>query len=585
MNIVICGHRGVGKTTLLQRLRSQERFGSYEFVDLDQKIEEITRLTVHEIFEKEGEVRFRQLEREIFLSIQGKNPAIVTVGGGFDVSQLSEQDILILVQRESDSAGRVFLNRPRLISHLSALDESRTVYYQRQERFLLRADFIYPMLEGMEVAGDRLLQLESDLFDKLFSFIRGESPTAALNSSAIITLEADLFRRPWRLRLFLAWSQCLGFKIELRDDLLSMQQIEEIREQVEPQFLIYAFRKSSSTDLPLSQFAGVDWALELGAVPEKLKTLTNLIVSNHQNDPQENLSELLAQAPMRCILKSSPLISHFSELDHLRNSGINFLPRSLNGRWKWFRLLNSSRQQLNYYRYWQGSAADQASLFEMLAFTKAPAEFAAVLGDPIRFSYSPVFHDEFFHKMQGYMLPIQVQEEEWSEAFAFLQKNGLKYAAVTAPLKKLLFQDVAKKSSLALNLHTANTYSKDYCDNTDLAGFRALIEGMDLQSCVVWGGGGTLEMVRRVLPQANYVAVRGEKSDNLRPEVLIWAAPRKEPMIFPPDSWTPKIVIDLNYGSNSPGIEYAAKVQAQYVSGLKMFIRQAQEQQLVWSEI
>jgi shikimate 5-dehydrogenase len=67
------------------------------------------------------------------------------------------------------------------------------------------------------------------------------------------------------------------------------------------------------------------------------------------------------------------------------------------------------------------------------------------------------------------------------------------------------------------------------------------------------------------------------------PGVLIWAAnPNAE---FPPSTWKPKKVIDLNYREDSHAKTFALRAGAEYVSGLEMFNRQADEQQKLWSEL
>lgn len=595
MKIVISGHRGAGKTSLLRRL--QKVFNVFTFVDLDQRIEEVTTKSISALFQQHGEAGFRKIELETYQSLTATNLTVIAVGGGFPVDQISEDDLVIFVRRISDSAGRLFLNRPRLKPEISPLQESLELFAPRQDRFLQRADFIYHMPEGMDLAGSSLFDVESALFSKIFSFVTKEStPSTALDIPqvfqlpkqmvhAIITLEPVVLQRPKRWQLFAHFANELGFFVELRDDLLTDTRIAEVIQEISPQQIVYSCRRiGAKPKTSWTSFAAVDWAVELGEVPEELLGLVEkLIVSCHNDDKEENISILRAKSPPHAKKKCSPLVNSFSELCLSEDENINFLPRSVEGRWRWYRLLRAQSQALNYYRYWQGSAADQASFFEMFSFIPKISAFAAVLGDPVQFSFSPVFHHQFFYERHTCMLPIQVREEEWDVAFATLKKLGLRWAAVTSPLKKLLFATVQKRGAGTEDFQSANTYCDSVCENTDQVGLKALLEIENSGDWVVWGGGGTLEMIRHLLPRANFVSVRGGSGRDLRPRQILWAAPRKEPMIFPPEEWHPETVVDLNYNSNSPGLEYALDCGARYVSGLRMFIAQAEAQQQIWS--
>lgn len=588
MKIIICGHRGVGKTSLLQRL--QKTFYNFTFIDLDQKIEEVSALSTQDFFRLHGEPEFRKIELQTFHSLKPPSLIVIAVGGGFPVDQISQEDLVIFVQRDSDSAGRIFLNRPRLKSEVSALQESLDIFSSRQERFMRRADFVYSMQEGMELGGASLFQAEANLFAQVFSFAFPSSVTDEKLGiircpSMIITLEPIVLQRAKRWQLFCHLLKKLDFLVELRDDLLSVEQIQEVQKVVSPRQCVYSRRQQvAKSDVSWSSFAAVDWALELGDVPEELFSLgEKLIVSCHVNEKAKNLSLLREKSPPFAKMKSSPMVSSFSELLSDNDGDINFLPRSIDGRWRWYRLLRARLQPLNYYRYWQGSALDQADFFERICFVPKQSNFAAVLGDPIKHSYSPAFHHQFFHSFETCLLPIRVSESEWEEAFSLLKKLGLKWAAVTSPLKKDLFESVPNHGEQAKLFHAANTYCGSYCENTDQVGLKSLLEVENLQQWVVWGGGGTLEMIRHFLPDAKYVSVRGEVDRNLNPRQILWAAPRKQPMIFPPQEWRPEVVVDLNYNSNSPGLEYALNCGARYVSGLRMFIAQAEAQQKIWS--
>jgi shikimate kinase len=81
--LCLVGFMGCGKTTVGRLLA--ERLG-WTFVDLDDEIESRAGLTILEIFEQEGEPRFRDLEHEALreqqLLAQKGQARVVALGGG-----------------------------------------------------------------------------------------------------------------------------------------------------------------------------------------------------------------------------------------------------------------------------------------------------------------------------------------------------------------------------------------------------------------------------------------------------------------------------------------------------------------------
>jgi len=80
MNLVLMGYMGSGKSAVGQCL------GAYlhrDFIDLDQRIEEMEGLTISEIFEKKGVVYFRKRESEILRqTLHDSKCSVIALGGG-----------------------------------------------------------------------------------------------------------------------------------------------------------------------------------------------------------------------------------------------------------------------------------------------------------------------------------------------------------------------------------------------------------------------------------------------------------------------------------------------------------------------
>jgi shikimate kinase len=77
--VYLIGFMGSGKSTAGKKLASSL---GWEFVDLDKKIEEITQLTIQEIFAEKGEDYFRNLESEMLQSLHSQSDMVVSAGGG-----------------------------------------------------------------------------------------------------------------------------------------------------------------------------------------------------------------------------------------------------------------------------------------------------------------------------------------------------------------------------------------------------------------------------------------------------------------------------------------------------------------------
>lgn len=82
--VCLAGFMGSGKSTIGQLLARQ---AGRRFVDLDARIEESAGITIRDFFERHGEARFRDLERETLLHILGElaekgQAAILALGGG-----------------------------------------------------------------------------------------------------------------------------------------------------------------------------------------------------------------------------------------------------------------------------------------------------------------------------------------------------------------------------------------------------------------------------------------------------------------------------------------------------------------------
>ncbi|HEY50651.1 MAG TPA: shikimate kinase [Dehalococcoidia bacterium] len=85
-NIALIGFMGTGKTAVGKLLAG--RLGK-EFIELDALIEKKARKTIPEIFARDGEVAFRELEIEATKDVAERENAVMACGGGVVLNQIN----------------------------------------------------------------------------------------------------------------------------------------------------------------------------------------------------------------------------------------------------------------------------------------------------------------------------------------------------------------------------------------------------------------------------------------------------------------------------------------------------------------
>lgn len=561
MKKVFIGHRGVGKTELL--LRHKAYCPHVPHFDLDNEIEKALEKSVTDIFTDNGEDFFRLIEVQTYNKLIKENLSyVISLGAGFNLNEISNSDHITFVSRVTDNLGRIFRDRPQLTAY-SPLQEYRVKFSERQPKYLSKAHSLYHMPEGIEEVCEiekQILTTDFQMADAIYSL--------TLNEVDNLPILKKNFAQ-----------------IELRSDLIVMSEIYKIV-QADPNFNWLVSVRTDEQPPP-----GVHVDFDISFKPENFEG----IVSSHEKTIQKALNAVSSVKFGH--IKLSPSVENFEDLlighywQQQDPSNRSFLPRSKNGKWVWYRQLAKYWQKINFVRGLT-DYHDQPSLYQWLVLpNKKPDYFAAVLGQPVLFSRSPVFHQKFFAQKNSFFTAIEVSETEFSNNYIILQSLGLKYAAVTSPLKKIAFLIADNSTTLAGHFLTANTLVFDdviSSENTDIHGFESVVKSQTVTEKIkiaVWGGGGTLEMMKFILPHAQFFPARSttQASTNFSPDAVIWAAPRLADTLFPPESWLPRTVLDLNYLENSMGLEYAKKKNCSYVSGLGMFKQQALEQQKYWS--
>ena len=619
MIYLIIGHRGVGKTLWLKKLK--RIFTSFQipdikkqklyFIDLDEEIEEEVGKKIDELLpyrNKDKEKVFRSIEKKVLFNLISKYKAInklvfIAIGAGFKwpaEETISSYCHIIHLVRETDSRGRVFLNRPRLIVNKTPYEEYMSLYSEREESYRKIRDesFVLPEQDfEFDETEKYLFELKKNGLNSIITLNKYNLPSCLQKWPDFIRK-----RLSWGLRFF-----------ELRDDQLDSNELRFLLKIIPKEKQLLSFRKAEDSFFLAENLSSVywDWPVEKGPPP-----IPPPILSLHERRKEK--FDLLCRQLLKykaCHFKLAVPVNNFEELiqghlwflkDPERRSFLPVSKKGKTGLWRWYRQIFGPQMKLHFIRDSQEGISDQPFLYEhlMTLYGRKGCQllFAAVLGDPVVHSASPSFHRTFFDRQKVIFTKIIMSEADFTkENLCILQKMGLVFVSVTSPLKKKAFQICDTVDSYAQSVRSVNTLvSKDkkwFGSNTDGYGLRALLikAGVNQSNLkntqkhvAVWGGGGTGKMLEKELPFAKFYSartgkVRVRKNKDSRKEVhtVVWAVGRARMphCVFPPLFWKPRLVLDLNYTEDSPGLEYALLVGADYVSGRMMFEYQAKKQQ------
>jgi shikimate kinase len=107
-NVYLIGPMGSGKTAVGRRLAS---LLGRPFVDSDAEIEKRTGVDIRFIFEKEGETRFRQRERDVIAELTTLDGIVLATGGGAILdaatrARLAETGVVVYLETTIDTLVR-----------------------------------------------------------------------------------------------------------------------------------------------------------------------------------------------------------------------------------------------------------------------------------------------------------------------------------------------------------------------------------------------------------------------------------------------------------------------------------------------
>ena len=133
-NIVLLGMMGSGKSTIGYLLSKNINFN---FLDIDKFIEKEMGLKIYDIFQKKGEIYFRNLEEKITLKFLKGKGKIISLGGGAFLNKNIRKEILKnhisfwLSWNNSTIIKRILKSKKRPIAFISSENNLKKLINER----------------------------------------------------------------------------------------------------------------------------------------------------------------------------------------------------------------------------------------------------------------------------------------------------------------------------------------------------------------------------------------------------------------------------------------------------------------------
>jgi shikimate kinase len=149
-SIALIGFMATGKSTVGKALKS--RLGKdYQFIETDQVVIEITGKSIPQIFEEDGEAKFREYEIEACKKVSQLSKSIISCGGGVVLNESNIEilkqscHIVLLIATPEVIFSRVMNNgkenRP-IINKKEPFKEIEKVLHYRANYYKSSADFV-----------------------------------------------------------------------------------------------------------------------------------------------------------------------------------------------------------------------------------------------------------------------------------------------------------------------------------------------------------------------------------------------------------------------------------------------------------
>ena len=165
MNIVLIGFSGSGKTTVSKALSKKLKMKCFEMDDL--VVAKSKRKSVNEIFQKDGETHFRELEIQVAKELAKQDNCIISTGGGVVVNKIildyfKEKGIVVHL-RTSFSEARRRLENTNDRPLQREVRKARKIYNFRKALYRQYADaYVRTDNKTVEEVRDEIIDMTND---------------------------------------------------------------------------------------------------------------------------------------------------------------------------------------------------------------------------------------------------------------------------------------------------------------------------------------------------------------------------------------------------------------------------------------
>lgn len=167
MKIFLIGFMGCGKTTLGSRLAAKLK---YEFIDLDKKLEAGAGMTIGKYFEKHGEEKFRELERNVLQSTSFPENVVISTGGGapcyFDnIDWMNNNGATIYISMTPKALAARLKKAKNERPLLKDLNDEQLVNFiteklQERDPYYLKAKYV---ISGIDITAEKVIEVLNPL--------------------------------------------------------------------------------------------------------------------------------------------------------------------------------------------------------------------------------------------------------------------------------------------------------------------------------------------------------------------------------------------------------------------------------------
>ena len=143
-NLVLTGMMGVGKTTIGRKLAKKL---SFNFIDIDKKIESEENSLIKNIFKIKGEVYFREIEKKITLKELKKSKVVISLGGGGFLNKIIRRRVKLssisfwLDIDLNNLVTRLIKSKKRPLLHKKDVKKTINKIYLKRKKFYNKADY------------------------------------------------------------------------------------------------------------------------------------------------------------------------------------------------------------------------------------------------------------------------------------------------------------------------------------------------------------------------------------------------------------------------------------------------------------